>query len=137
MANFSDDDVAKPSGVNNGWHVDSHYIPPQAGARIVSIRLQPSPLQAIIKVAIREITGDALFVTAYPSAVTITDYYIDHLKRSAGNLKLSALRERFERDPKFGDVISRVVSFLNFFRSDTASLSVYSWLFAFRTSAAV
>lgn len=119
MANLSNDDVANPSRVNNGWHVNSHYIPPQAGARIISIKVQPSPLQSVIKAAIREVTGDALFVTAYPSAVTISDHYIDILKRSAGNLNLGALQERFEQDRKFGDVISRVVRFLNLFCSDS------------------
>ena len=120
MANFSNDDImANPSRVNNGWHVDSHYVSPQAGARIISIKVQPSPLQSVIKAAIREVTGDALFVMAYPSAVTISGYYIDILKRSAGNLNLGALQERFEKDQKFGDVISRVVRFLNLFCSDS------------------
>jgi hypothetical protein len=97
--------------VNNSWNLDAHYVPPQAGARIISIKAQPPSLQAIIKAAIREITGDALFITAYPSAVTITDYYCDVLKCCAENLHLDALCDRFEKDRKFAEVVSRVVRF--------------------------
>jgi hypothetical protein len=108
----SDDDAAKTQlHVNEGWHRDAHYVPPQAGARIISIKAQPSALQAVIKAAIREVTGDALFETAYPSAVTVMDYYCDLLKRSAGSLNHLKLRVRFEKDRKFAEVISRVVRF--------------------------
>jgi hypothetical protein len=111
------DDAANPSrdfhyhDVNKGWHVEAHYVPPQGGARIISIKAQPSLLQAVIKASIREVTGDALFVTAYPSAVTTTDYFCDLLKKAAGNLDLNVLCERFRKDRRFAEVISRVVSF--------------------------
>ena len=105
-----DDDAVNLHNINKGWHADAHYIPPQGGARIISIKAQPLMLQAIIKAAIREVTGDAMFITAYPSAVTIADYYSDILKRSAENLNFNALCDRFAEDNKFAEVISRVVS---------------------------
>jgi hypothetical protein len=109
---LSDDDVADTlPDVNRGWHLDAHHVPPQAGTRVISIKAQPSSLQAVIKAAIREVTGDALFVTAYPSAVTVTDYYCDILKKCAENLNNPNLRDRFEKDRKFAEIISRVVGF--------------------------
>lgn len=97
--------------VNKDWERDAHYVPPQPGARIISIKAQSPSLQLVIKAAIREVTGDVLFVTAYPSAVTVTDYYHNILKKSAENPNLNILRDRFERDHKFVAVISRVVRF--------------------------
>jgi hypothetical protein len=81
------------------------------GACIISIKAQPPSLQAVIKAAIHKITSDALFITAYPSTVTITDYYCDVLKSCAENLHLDALCDCFEKDHKFAEVISHVVSF--------------------------
>jgi hypothetical protein len=107
---LSDDDMADLHNINKGWHADAHYVPPQAGARIISIKAQPSMLQAVIKAAIREVTGDVMFITAYPSTVTIAEYYGNILKKSAENLNFNALRDRFVKDPKFAEVISRVVS---------------------------
>jgi hypothetical protein len=115
----SDNDAATGNlhHVNKGWHANAHYIPPQAGARMISIKVQPSTLQAIIKAAICEVTGDALFITAYRSAVAITDYYSDILKRSAKNLNSDVLYDHFAKDRKFAEVISRTVSLLYFILS--------------------
>lgn len=87
----SDNDAHDIHHVNKGWHTDAHYIPPQAGAQIISIKAQPPTLQAVIKAAICKVTGDALFITAYPSAVTIGDYYSDILKRLAKTLNSDML----------------------------------------------
>lgn len=106
----SDDDAADLHHINRGWHADAHYIPPQAGARIISIKAQSPMLQAVIKAAIREVTGDAMFITAYPSAVTIAEYYSNILKRSAEIVNFNALHDRFMKDAKFAEVISRIVS---------------------------
>jgi hypothetical protein len=97
--------------INKGWKLDAHYVPPQVGARIISIKAQPPLLQTVIRAAIREVTGDALFVTSYPSAATVVDYYHGILKKSAENPNLSLLHDRFQRDPKFAAVVSRVVRF--------------------------
>jgi hypothetical protein len=113
----SDDETVDVHQANKGWRADAHYIPPQSGARIISIKVQPPSLQAVLKASIREVTGDALFVTAYPNALTITDYYCDILKRSAENLRFEMLHDRFKSDPKFSEVVSRVVSFTSFILS--------------------
>lgn len=123
--------------VNKGWHLDAQYKPPKRGARTISIKAQPESLQAVIKAAIREVTGDALFVTAYPSVVTINDYYCDLLERFAGNLHCSKLQERFEKDRQFAVVISRpVVIYFSGYQVTTLIVSAYRWRFAFRTFAA-
>jgi Domain of unknown function (DUF6532) len=109
------DDVSYPRDVNKGWQPDSHYVPPLAGARIISIKLQPSPLQTLIRVAIREVTGSALFDTAYPSPLAINDHYRNVLIESATHLNLAALQDRLKNDHKFAEVISRVVCFLHIF----------------------
>jgi hypothetical protein len=110
---LSDDDNPHSNyrDVNKGWDLDAHYVPPQAGARVISIKAQPSSLRAVIKAAIHETTGDALFITAYPSAVTVAAYYCDVLKSCAEKHHLDMLCDRFEKDRKSAEVISRVVSF--------------------------
>ena len=109
---LSDDNTSIPRGrdVNKGWERGAHFVPPQSGARIISIRLQSPALQMVIKAAIREITGDALFSTAYPSAITVADYFRDTLRATADNLNVSVLGYRFGKDCRFVETISRVVS---------------------------
>jgi len=109
---LSDDDTSIPCGcnVNKGWERGAHFVPPQLGAHIISIRLQSPALQMVIKAAIREITGDALFSTAYPSAITVADYFCDTLRATANNLNVSVLGHRFGKDRRFAETISRVVS---------------------------
>ncbi|KAH9992946.1 hypothetical protein BJV77DRAFT_962129 [Russula vinacea] len=80
---LSDNDDSLSHDINEDWDHNTRYVPPHAGARMISIKAQPPSLQLVIKVAFREVTGDALFVTAYPSAATIADYYHDILKKSA------------------------------------------------------
>lgn len=82
---------------------------PAPGARMISIRAQAPEIQTVIKAAIRKITGDALFLTAYPSAITLAAYLRDTLATTAKDLKLSSLSLRFQGDHKFGESISRVV----------------------------
>lgn len=108
---LSSDDAAITSPVNKGWHLEAQYNPPKGGARIISIKAQPTSLQAVIKAAIREVVGDALFVTAYPNAVTATNYYCDVLKKRAEKLHNVKLHDRFEKDHQFAVVISRLVIF--------------------------
>ena len=96
--------------VNKGWDREAHFVPPQSGACIISIKAQSPALQAIVKAAIHEVTGDALFSTAYPSAVTVVDYFCDTLRTATENLNFSALCHRFREDHKFVEIISRIVS---------------------------
>ena len=43
--------------------------------------------------------------------MSTVDYYRDILKEAAGNLDLDALSDRFKKDRKFAEVISRVMRF--------------------------
>ena len=116
---LSDDDDSLSHDINEDWDHNARYVPPHAGARMISIKAQPPSLQLVIKVAIREVTGDALFVMAYPSAATIANYYHDILKKSAENPNLNILCDRFEKDHQFVAVVSRVVRFSWFILSQT------------------
>jgi len=109
---LSDDNTSIPCGrnVNKGWEHGAHFVPPQSGAHIISIRLQSLALQMVIKAAIREITGDALFSMAYPSAITVADYFHDILRATADNLNVSVLGRRFGKDRRFAETISHIVS---------------------------
>jgi hypothetical protein len=84
-------------------------VPPQAGAHNISIRAQSSALQLVIKAAVLEITGDALFTTAYPCAITFSGYLRDILRTAAKNLNLPVISHRFAEDRKYAEIISRVV----------------------------
>ena len=66
----SDNNASTPHGhnVNQGWDNEAHLIWPQPGACIISIRVQSPALQAVIKAAVCEVTGDA--VTATKCVVT-------------------------------------------------------------------
>ena len=117
-----DGDVPETHDVNKGWPLVAHFVPPLSGARTISIKAQPSPLQAVIKLAIREVTGDALFVTAYPSPVTIAGYYRGLLSKSASDLNLAALQDRLMNDHKFAEDISRIVRLFYLFICNLPSL---------------
>lgn len=131
----SDDDASIAYGhdINEGWDPSAHLIPPQSGARIISIKAQSPALQAVVKAAIRDVMGDALFLTTYPSPITVVDYICDTLRTNANRLNFSALSDRFAEDRKFVETISHVVCrpiliLLIFLTFD------YSWLFVFLTS---
>ena len=78
---------------------------------MISIKAQSPPLQTIVKAAIRTVTGDALFSTAYPSAVTVADYFRNTLRTTAEDLKFSTLSQAFEEDRMFVETISRLVCY--------------------------
>ncbi|KAF8231517.1 hypothetical protein L208DRAFT_1378067 [Tricholoma matsutake] len=120
--------------VNKGWNLGAHYVPPQSGARIISIKNQSSSLQSVIKAAIREVMGDALFKTSYPSAVTIVDHLCNLLKQSAKDLNLCTLHNRFKQDCKFAEVVSCVVHYSYLIQPPLPKVP-YSWLFIFQTFA--
>jgi hypothetical protein len=109
----SDDNTSTHNdhNVNKGWDSSAHIVTPRAGARLISIKAQSPALQTIVKAAIREITGDALFSTAYPSAVTIVKYYCDILGSTAMTLNFLSIYQRFKDDDKFAETVSRVVRY--------------------------
>ncbi|KAI9431089.1 hypothetical protein H4582DRAFT_1822972, partial [Lactarius indigo] len=77
---------------------------------LVQLRLQPPDLRAIMRLAIKTITGDAIFDTAYRTVNSTTAYYRHILYRSAKSLHLPVFANRFFYDPEIGKVFSRVLS---------------------------
>lgn len=65
----------------------------------------------MIKAGIRHVTGDALFVDAYPSVATVEDYHCNILIKITQDLGLQALHDRIKVDTVMLDYISRLVRF--------------------------
>jgi hypothetical protein len=63
----------------------------------------------VIKAAIREVTGDAVFESTYPSSHTINAYFCNVLKQSATKLGFASLSNLFEKYQDSVDVIARLV----------------------------
>jgi hypothetical protein len=121
--------------INKGWDTEAHLVPPNLGSCGICVKAQHPTLQAVIKAAICEVTGDALFVTAFPSVITTTSYFHDTLSTLAKNLNFPTLCRHFEEDPKFTEVISHVVSCLILVLLPYISLIFdHSWLAIFHTS---
>lgn len=86
--------------VNATWPVEAHYTPIAPGGRTFSVLAQPEPLKKTLRAAIRWVTGDALFVTAYPAINTSEnhDYHCQVLHKSAQRLGYSELSRRLRTD---------------------------------------
>ncbi|KAI0690833.1 hypothetical protein BC835DRAFT_1433959 [Cytidiella melzeri] len=93
---------------NYGWPVAAHYVAPPPSLP-VSLKVQPSLLQQIIRTAIRSATGDYLFKTAYPSDKNHWKGLRTILRRCATRLELNEYAERFEKDVAFGEDIAQIL----------------------------
>ncbi|GLB45949.1 hypothetical protein LshimejAT787_4200050 [Lyophyllum shimeji] len=100
--------ISNPANVNARWPLQAHYNPPPPGSRNLSLTSQPAPLHTLIKAAIRQVTGDALFVDMYPSVATIDDYFRQVLIKTANDLEYFALSDRLTTDKPLVDFISRL-----------------------------
>ncbi|KAG6810655.1 hypothetical protein H0H92_010892 [Tricholoma furcatifolium] len=96
--------------INTGWDPSIHFVPPQHGARMLSINTQPLTIKTFIKGSIRKATGDAIFVNAYPSVETLDDYHMHLLDDVAANMNCEALRQHIKQDSVFVEHISRLLS---------------------------
>ncbi|KAF8056056.1 hypothetical protein FPV67DRAFT_1678529 [Lyophyllum atratum] len=96
--------------VNAAWPSSAHYVPLLPGSRNLSLTVQPPNVRAVIKAAIRQVTGDALFNDAYPPAPSIDGYLHQMLIRLANELSLFALRDRLTIDRVLVSHISRLLS---------------------------
>ena len=88
---------------------NNYYVPAQAGARLISLKAQPLELRTVIKAAICEVTGDAMFESTYPSSHMLNKYYRNVLKQSATQLGFSSLSNLHERYQESADVIAQLV----------------------------
>ncbi|KAF5384126.1 hypothetical protein D9615_003229 [Tricholomella constricta] len=91
------------------WPAEAHYVPPQSGSRNISLTAQPPVIYTVIKVAIRRVIGDALFVDAYPSTASFDDYVRSISMDIAEELEYDALYERLEVDTALVEYISRLI----------------------------
>lgn len=95
---------------NANWE-HARYVPAAPGARLISIRLQPPALRQIIRAAIHQVIGDAIFDHAYPSASDELTYYRKTLRSCARKLKHDDYTEQFKTDLQFGIIVARLVRF--------------------------
>ena len=104
--------------VNREWPSTCHYSP--AGPNgVIKIRKQPSDLQAIIKLSINKVIGDAIHETAYRAVDKLVGYHRHILWSSAKSLHVVPFAKRFGRDVEFGKAIGRVVCVLSFVTGNT------------------
>ncbi|KAF9502070.1 hypothetical protein BDN71DRAFT_1500221 [Pleurotus eryngii] len=114
--------VANRRDVNKGWPKEAHYEPIVSPARTLGIKNQPFPLRAVVKAAIKHVTGDIIFDSAYPSADlnNFNKYHRQVLIESARSLSYNHLAGRFKKDDELLKLIAGVVN------CSDSRLSVYS-----------
>ncbi|KAG6825398.1 hypothetical protein H0H92_003821 [Tricholoma furcatifolium] len=95
--------------VNLGWEIDAHFCPPLAGARALSITAQPPLVKALIRGAIHDAIGDALWQDAYPSIETIDDKHRQLLLEVCDKQSVLALRNRVLKDVTFTKLVSHIL----------------------------
>ncbi|KAF9489969.1 hypothetical protein BDN71DRAFT_1525446 [Pleurotus eryngii] len=104
--------VANRRDVNKGWPKEAHYEPIVSPARTLGIKNQPFPLRAVVKAAIKHVTGDIIFDSAYPSADlnNFNKYHRQVLVESARSLSYNHLAGRFKKDDELLKLIAGVVN---------------------------
>lgn len=94
---------------NEGWPQEAHFVFPPPGVRLLQLRTQPLPLKTIIQSAIKKVLEDAICLSAYPSADTITGYFRHVLSVQADNCKNPFYAKRFAEDLDFGNRVAPLV----------------------------
>ncbi|KAL0955349.1 hypothetical protein HGRIS_001598 [Hohenbuehelia grisea] len=120
---------------NYGWPTEAHYVPPLPSLPL-SLKVQPFPLQQIIRTAIRSATSDYMFKTAYPSDKNHWKGICAILRRCATSLEFSQYAEHFEKDVAFGEEVAQAMSVssrtLEYLSDDVRSCSPASPIVAAR-----
>ncbi|KAG6825967.1 hypothetical protein H0H92_001683 [Tricholoma furcatifolium] len=96
--------------INVNWPLEAHYVPPQSGSRTISLTAQPHYVRALVRAAIRQCSGDALFIDAYPSPTTINAYFRGMFIDIANEMDLEAFSLRLQTDNILLDHLSHVLS---------------------------
>lgn len=104
-----DSEAMSITNSSKDWPEEAHYTPPQPGSRGISLNAQPRRVQTLIKAAIRHVTGDALFIDAYPPIASADQYYRRVLTDLATEMQYYPLRDRIGADNKLVEFISRLV----------------------------
>jgi hypothetical protein len=109
---LTDDDVeVTVNSVNSKWPTEAHYVPLAHGARALAVLSQPEPMKKTLRAAFRRVTGDTLFVSAYPT-MNYSDgqgYQKSVLYDCAKNLRYKELAKRFKLDDELVRVCSSAV----------------------------
>jgi hypothetical protein len=83
-------------------------------ARMLSVTAQPLPMMKTLKAAIRVVSGDVIFDSAYPAvdSITCSAYHSDVFYDCATKLGYKKLGARFRDDSVLLKLSSAIVSFL-------------------------
>ena len=110
----------KNTDINANWPSEAHYTPIQASARTLSVTSQPPPMMKTLRAAIRVVSGDVIFDSAYPAvdSITYSSYHRDVLFECATNLGYKKLATRFKDDDELLKLSASIVSTLFFWSSD-------------------
>lgn len=110
MDNNEDEDQEQGKDVdpNSNWE-HACYVPEAPGSHLIGIHMQPSALRQIIRAAIHQVVGNAIFNNAYPSANEELTYYPKTLHSCAQKLKHEGYAECFKTDLQFGIVVTHLV----------------------------
>jgi hypothetical protein len=113
MLSSGEDEV---DDINSNWPAKAHYTPPPRGTHVLSVLSQPEPMKQTLHAAIRHVTRDALFHTAYPSINTLDGqgYQKTVLCDRARHLRFYELVKRFEIDDALVKLCTSIVRRVHF-----------------------
>ena len=97
--------------VNSNWPSEAHYSPILPNACMLSVTAQPLPMMKTLKAAIRVVSGDVMFDSAYPAVDSITygAYHCDVLFDCATKLGYKKLADRFKDDDELLKISAAIV----------------------------
>ncbi|KAF9492150.1 hypothetical protein BDN71DRAFT_1433455 [Pleurotus eryngii] len=93
------------------WHPMMKMIPIISPAHILGVKNQLTPMRAVIKAAIKQVTSDIIFATAYPAVdiTSFTTYHCHALVEGARSLGYNHLVKRFKKDSELLKLTAAVV----------------------------
>lgn len=92
--------ASEDENLNVDWPSEAHYMPILPNACMLSLTAQPLPMMKTLKAAIRVVSGDVIFDSAYPAvdSVACSTYCCDVLSGCATKLGFKKLAARFRDD---------------------------------------
>ncbi|KAM6491506.1 hypothetical protein JOM56_000078 [Amanita muscaria] len=101
------------------------YCSPGPGQRIISLKMQPRVLQEILAISIRQVTGDAMFVSAYVSIDELPGYLVGIVIAAASKAEHGeAYATRLDKDVMLKvDIVRLLNNRLSIYRSKTKKIA--------------
>ena len=96
-------------------HPKASYTPPRPGSRDISINNQPEDTKTLLRYAIHEAVGDAIFTNAFPPPLPSSTYTLVTTTKCAYTLGLNYLAHRVKHDKTFCSYVARLVCHLSLF----------------------